>query len=336
MIRRISIITLLLLTTCTIAPAAQEVKWTGGGGNAFWSNPANWEGGKVPGPHDIIILNPPPGRGPVINTDIQCGEMRGPVWKSNDDQVVDVVGCNVIIEGWWRWANRRSGLATINIKRANVDVRGMYRLCDSGHTYGVTNITDSVLKCKGLLIGDGGNGLINLKGNSLLEVEESVNMGGSSGDGGRTYDDKPLRITMDGGIFRIGRTLMCPADKDRAGTASIELTAGIITCKSFTHSEVPYSMNIEEGVFVIEGDVTEEIKKDIEAGYITAFGGKGTVVCRYRERSKRTVVTAANRKKARRARPSNRSENVKPDVKLAWSTGRCSKNIYDIYIGTNL
>ena len=73
-----------------------------------------------------------------------------------NDMVVDMVGCNVVIEGWLRWANRGGGVGTININRANVDVQGMYRLCDSGRTYGITNITDSVLKCKGLLIGDGG------------------------------------------------------------------------------------------------------------------------------------------------------------------------------------
>jgi len=337
MTRRISIIILLILTVYSVAIASVEVKWTGKGADDLWTTAGNWDGGKVPGPHDIIILNPPPGRGPVINTDINCGEMRGPVTKSGDDQVVDVVDCNVTIEGWWRWANRGRGQGTININRANVDVQGMFRLSDSGKTYGVTNIIDSVLKCKGILIGDGGNGLINMKGNSLVEVEESVNMGGSPGDNPRAYEDKPLRITMDGGVLRIGRTLMCPSDKDRAGTASIELTAGTLICKSFTHSEVPYSMNIEDGVFVIEGDVTEDIKKDIEAGYITAFGGKDTIVCRYRESLKMTVVAATNRKRARRARPANRSENVKPDTKLRWrAERRGSKNTYDVYIGTSL
>jgi|GEM_PF-1722702 len=322
--------------TATNAFGGEQVKWTSAGADDLWTTAANWDNAKVPGPHDIIILNPPPSRGPVIDTDIQCGEMRGPVWKSDVPQVVDVVGCNVIIEGWWRWANRGRGIATINLKRANLDIKGMFRLSDSGKTYGIANITDSTVKCKGVLIGDGGNGEINMNGNVLFEVEESVNMGGSPGDNARTYEDKPLRITMNGGIFRVGGTLMCPSDKDRDGTASIELTAGTITCKSFTHSEVAYSMNIEEGVFVIEGNVTEDIKKDIEAGYITAFGGKDTVVCRYRKRSNRTVVTATNRKKARRPSPRNRAENVKPDEQLKWRAGRGSKNTYDLYIGATL
>ena len=326
----------MLVLLAGSAFGGEQVKWTGQGAGDSWSTAGNWEGGKVPGPHDIIVLNPPPGRGPVIDVDIQCGEMRGPVWKSGDDQVVDIVGCNVVIEGWLRWANRGGGVGTINITRANVDVQGMYRLCDSGRTYGITNVTDSILKCKGFMIGDGGNGEVNIKGNTLVEVEENFNMGGSSGDGGRTYEDKPLAIRMDGGILRIGRTLMCPSDEDRAGTASIELKAGTIICKNFTHAEVAYKMNIEEGLFIVSGDVTAEINKDIASGYITAFGGKDKVRCRYLSRSDRTIVMATNRKKARRPSPRNRSEDIKPDSKLRWRAGRGGDKKYNVYIGTSL
>jgi len=315
---------------------AVQAKWIGSGADDFWSTSANWESGKVPGSYDVVVLNPPPARGPVINTDIECGEIRGPVWKSSDPQVVDVIGCNVKINGWWRWANSRSGLATINIHRANVDIGGMFRLSDSGHTYGVANITDSVVKCKGILIGDGGNGEINLKGNVLFEVEESVNMGGSPGDNVRNYDAKPLRITMEGGIFRIGRTLMCPSDEDRAGTASIYIKAGTLICNAFTHSDVPYSMDIEEGIFVVAGDVSAEVQQDIASGYITAFGGKSEVVCKYRSKSDRTVVTAVTRNKARRPSPRNRAENVKPDTKLSWRTGRRAGKKYNLYFGKSL
>ena len=314
---------------------AEQVKWIGGGADDFWSTSANWENSKVPGSYDVVFLNPPPGRGPVINTDIECGEIRGPVWKSWEPQVVDVIGCNVKVNGWWRWANRGSGQATINIDRANVDIGGMFRLSDSGHTYGVANITDSVVKCKGILIGDGGNGEINLKGNVFFEVEESVNMGGSSGDDSRSYEDKPLRITMDGGIFRIGKTLMCPSDKDRAGTASIQIKAGTLICKEFTHADVPYLMDIEEGMFVVAGNVASELEKDIASGYITAFGGKFEVICKYRQKSDRTVVTAKTRHKARRPFPRNRAEDVKPDETLKWRAGRGEKK-YNLYFGKSL
>ena len=332
---RALVIVLAVLIGSTAAQGAQEVKWTGGGADDLWTTPANWAGGKVPGPYDIIVLNPPPKRGPVINSDIRCGEIRGPVWRSSEPQVVDVADCNVTINGWWRWANSKGGVGTINVSRANLDIKGMFRLSDGGRTYGVANITDSTVKCKGVLIGDGGNGLINLNGNVLFEVEENVDMGGSSGDDSRRYEDKPLAITMNGGIFRIGGELKCPSNKDRAGTASIKLKAGTLRCKKFSHADVAYSMDIEEGLFVIAGDVTAEIKKDIESGYITAFGGKDTVRCRYMSRADITIVMASTRKKAGRCRPRNRAENVRADAKLEWRGGRNGRQ-YNLYLGTSL
>ena len=308
--------------------SAAEVKWTGAGGDDSWHTPGNWEGGKVPGRYDVIVFNPPPQRGPVIKSDIECGEIRGPVWKSSEPQVVDVIGCNVTINGWWRWANRGRGIATINVNRANLDIKGMFRLSDSGKTYGIANITDSTVKCKGILIGDGGGGQINVSGNGLIEVGGVLNLGGSRGD-------MPLGIKMDGGTIRVKGQFRCPSNQDRAGKTTVKLDAGTIQCGSFSHADVPYSMDIEEGVLIIAGDVTADIKKDIESGYITAFGGKDTVRCRHLSRSDRTIVTASARKKACRPSPRNWSENVKPDTKLRWRTGRGGKT-YNLYLGTNL
>jgi len=327
---------LICLLIMAAVLSAAEIEWKGGGADNSWCTAGNWEEGKLPGTSDIIVLNPPPERGPVIDCDVTCGEIRGPVWKSSEPQVVDVVGCNVTINGWWRWANRGRGIATINVNRANLDIKGMFRLSDSGKTYGIANIVDSTVKCKGVLIGDGGNGEINMSGNVLFEVEDTVNMGGSPGDNPRTYEDVPLRITMNGGIFRIGGELRCPSDRDRAGKASVKLTAGTLQCKTFSHADVAYSMDIEEGVFIIAGDVTADIKKDIESGYITAFGGKDTVRCRYLSRADRTIVMASTRKKARRPFPRNRGENVKPDEKLRWRAGRGDEKTYNLYLGTSL
>jgi len=315
------------LTTAAVVSAA-EIEWKGGGADNSWCTAGNWEGGKLPGPSDVIVLNPPPERGPVIDCDVTCGEIRGPVWKSSEPQVVDVIGCNVTINGWWRWANRGRGIGTINVNRANLDIKGMFRLSDSGNTYGIANITDSIVKCKGILIGDGGGGEINLSGNGLIEVEQTLNLGGSRGD-------MPLAIKMDGGMIRIGGELRCPSNAGRAGKTKVKLNAGSLHCGSFSHADVPYSMDIEEGVFIIAGDVTTDIKKDIESGYITAFGDKDTVRCRYLSRADRTIVMASARKKARRPWPRNRAENVKPDEKLRWRAGRSGKT-YNLYLGTSL
>ena len=334
MFRRAMPLVICLLTVAAVVSAG-EVEWKGGGKDNSWCTADNWEGGKLPGPSDSIILNPPPERGPVIDCDVICGEIRGPVWKSSEPQVVDVIGCNVTINGWWRWANGGRGIGTINVNRANVDIKGMFRLSDGGRTYGIANITDSTVKCKGILIGDGGNGEINMNGNVLFEVEDTVDMGGSTGDNPRTYEDKPLRITMNGGIFRIGGELKCPSADDRAGTASIKLAAGTIECNRFSHADVPYSMDIEEGELIIAGDVTGDMQKDVESGYITAYGGEAKAVCTYDSTSKKTVVMSSLHKKAWNSYPANRAEQVLPDATVKWQPGENTQT-HVIYIGTTL
>lgn len=76
--KRVSVVVCLVLIV-VIAAGASEVKWTGGGADELWTTGANWDGGTVPGTYDAIVLNPPPQRGPVINSDIECGEMRMPL-----------------------------------------------------------------------------------------------------------------------------------------------------------------------------------------------------------------------------------------------------------------
>jgi hypothetical protein len=331
---KVTVVVALILSSSVVA-SASEVKWTGAGADDLWTTAANWDGGKVPGTYDVIVLNPPPQRGPVIKSDLECGEIRGPVWKSSDAQVADVVGCNVTINGWWRFANKRSGVGTINIKRASVDIRGMFRMSDGGRTYGAANIVDSTVKCKGILIGDGGNGEINMSGNVLFEVEESVNMGGSPGDNPRRYEDKPLRITMNGGIFRVGGRLMCPSDKDRAGTASIKLTAGTLECKTFSHADVAYSMDIEQGAFILDGDVRAEIEQDIKSGYIRAYNGQEEVQCSYDGDKNQTIVMSSVQKKAWRPYPANRTEQVLPGTIVKCNAAQDAK-IHNVYLGTSL
>ncbi|MHC4337738.1 MAG: hypothetical protein ACYSTG_07295, partial [Planctomycetota bacterium] len=69
-----------VVLVCAVIGTAAEVEWTGKGAGDLWSTGGNWEGGKVPGPTDVIVLSSPPERGPVIDSDVTCGEIRGPAW----------------------------------------------------------------------------------------------------------------------------------------------------------------------------------------------------------------------------------------------------------------
>ena len=100
MISRISIITLVLIVGSAFG--AEQSEWTGKGADDLWTTPGNWQSGKIPGATDIIVLSAPQERGPVIDSDVTCGEIRGPAWRG-DRQSLDVIeGGNITIGGWLR------------------------------------------------------------------------------------------------------------------------------------------------------------------------------------------------------------------------------------------
>ncbi|MHC4212268.1 MAG: hypothetical protein ACYSWP_02735 [Planctomycetota bacterium] len=326
MISRISIITLILIVGSAFA--AEQSEWTGKGADDLWTTPGNWKSGEIPGATDIIVLSAPPERGPVIDSDVTCGEIRGPAWRG-DRQSLDVIeGGNVTIGGWLRYAEKGNSVGIVNVLRGNVTVIGILRCSNGSRAHGIVNVVDGVIKADGMFLSDTGGGDLNVSGNSLVEFINNLTFGGNRGK-------LPMTINMNGGIIRVGRELRCLNSGERAGQSFINLYGGTIECASFSHSEAKYTMDITEGELMIKGDVTAEIAKDIASGYITAFGGKDTVSCRYLSGSDRTIVTATNRKKAHTPSPGNRIENVKADSKLTWQLGHGGKK-YNLYIGTSL
>ena len=139
-----------------------EVEWTGKGAGDLWSTAGNWEGDKVPAVSDVIVLRSPPERGPVIDSEVTCGEIRGPAWRG-DRQSVDVVeGANVRIGGWWRFAERGDSVGTINILGGNVTVDGVLRCANGGSAYGIINVVGGVVRADGMWLGDAGGGEMNV------------------------------------------------------------------------------------------------------------------------------------------------------------------------------
>ncbi|MHC4645867.1 MAG: fibronectin type III domain-containing protein, partial [Planctomycetota bacterium] len=317
-----------VVLACAVIGTAAEVEWTGKGADDLWSTAGNWEGGKAPGASDVIVLSSPPERGPVIDSDVICGEIRGPAW-SGDRQSVDVVdGANVKIGGWWRFAERGACVGTINILGGNVTIDGVLRCSNGSRAHGIINVVDGVVRADGMWLSDTGGGEMNVSGNSLVDFVNNLSFGGNRGK-------KPMIINMNGGMIRVGRELRCPHNSARAGMAAINLAGGIIDCASFSHADSAYSMDITEGELRIKGDVTAEMKEDIGSGYIKAFGGKGSVLCKYDAARDRTIVMAAGRKSAWNPNPGNRGEQVRPDAMLKWNPGKDAQT-YNIYLGTTL
>lgn len=53
-----TIILIMILSVIAGAAFADDIEWTGAAGDNKWENPANWQGGKVPGANDDVWIYP--------------------------------------------------------------------------------------------------------------------------------------------------------------------------------------------------------------------------------------------------------------------------------------
>ena len=87
---------LLILPVSLLVPvsslSAADIYWTSTGQyDNLWDSKWNWNPQVVPGPTDTAFINPPPERGPVIDSDVTVGYILGPRFQSDDDQIMDIV-----------------------------------------------------------------------------------------------------------------------------------------------------------------------------------------------------------------------------------------------------
>ncbi|MHC4675641.1 MAG: LamG-like jellyroll fold domain-containing protein [Planctomycetota bacterium] len=334
--------------------SAAEYEWTNTGVTESWCDEENWFptspiGG--PGPADIAVIFWPE-QGPVIDCDVDIGGIEGPNPAWGDSQVVDVES-GTVVAGWWEWRDGE-GTATINISGTN-DItiggeywrapdRGMGILNISGDpnvvVYGdlrgadetgwfIINMSSGSLRCYRLAIGDEGGGELNISGDSEIVITGNMDLGGDRGD-------ESITVNMTGGLITVEGELMTPSNTDRDGAVTINFDGGTIDCGSFSHADVAYLMDIEEGMLKISGDVVIEIEADIDAGYITAFDGSGVVEVAYEPDPNKTIVTGSLvHEKAYNPSPEHHAEYVCPGVELSWSVG---EYVYDhnVYFGDSL
>jgi len=185
-----------LLGLVNVAPA--EIVWIGTGS---FCDPANWEGGVVPGSGQEAWIDCDQGGGDiVIDCDVEVGNLRGPAIEADCNQTMEIVSGNIVCESWRaamegsktciidmchgtfysagevRWNDDAADIAYINIHCDFVFT------CDnrvrSGDSGGMTHITiteDAVVNVAGYMrIGDDGGGSFTAGGNAQVNVGEDL------------------------------------------------------------------------------------------------------------------------------------------------------------------
>jgi hypothetical protein len=119
----------------------------------------------------------------------------------------------------------------------------------------------------------------------------TINLGVFSAGGGHLW----LGYISSGTFTMNGGTLNAPGRFGlgfSGGSAAVHLDGGTITAGSFSMTS-SCSMDITGGTLIIDGDQTATISSYKNSGWMTAFGGVGTLVCEYNTANPgKTTVTA--------------------------------------------
>ncbi|MHC4637362.1 MAG: SUMF1/EgtB/PvdO family nonheme iron enzyme [Planctomycetota bacterium] len=333
--------------------SVSAITWTNASpGNDSWCVAGNWDLGRIPNATDTAVISTPY-LGPVIDCNVTVANINGPMYGVSSNQVMDVNSGNVVINGAWVYRTG-TGTATINIRgSSSVTIEnGGWRAPDNG--IGIVNITGSptiivqgagnrikggdgttgkfylnisggYIECPILQYGDDGGGELNLS-DGYIYVTENMDLGGARGT-------VPIIVNMTGGFIEIVGALLAPANATRAGAVTINLHGGAIQCGSFTHAGVAYLMDITEGSMTISGDVRAGIQSDVTAGYITAYGGAGSVNIDLVSGNTIVSATSPDAYIASKPSPPDQGPVFTAETTLGWKPGIHAVK-HDVYLGT--
>jgi len=337
----------VFILVLSLSSSAFAHTWWVGSVSTRWDNPANWNGGLPVGDGSGAAALVAPG---VINTTILIDSATAAV--ANRFYVGDAVGdstlytvnmtggtltCTTgsaqIFIGNWGISqaefNLSGGIVTtsdislgndpagdagpsgwLTMDDGEVNYDHLFSLATWPGAYGELNMnggkityTGAVWAAAGMLVGDAGDAVLNMTGG---EIDLGV---------GTLYcpwdTDAQPEIHLDGGIIRASNLFMTGRNADRS----------------------PGSLDITNGTLILNGLWTAS-HPWVVAGYITAYGGAGSLIFNYD--GVKTTITAGtpNPAKAREPNPGNGATGIALQQVLSWTAGDGALS-HDVYFGTS-
>jgi hypothetical protein len=142
---------------------------------------------------------------------------------------------------------------------------------------------------------------------------------------------------MNGGTINVNGSRFGIARNSAASIGRVYLNGGVINCLDFSMAFAggTASMDITGGKLVVSGDKTATIAPYIASGWITAYGGAGTVQMDYGTTTpgKTTVMSSIALPVATNPSPSDGAINIPTNATLSWTAGTGATS-HDVYFGT--
>ncbi|MEN8254445.1 MAG: PEP-CTERM sorting domain-containing protein [Verrucomicrobiota bacterium] len=254
------LMTLVAVAAVMAATSSQaQIVFNGGAGDS-WFTGASWDGGVAPGAGDDVWLNT--GGSPTVDGAGAVGNnmtigLFGFVGSLTVDAGGDLTAAQIIISN----DTADSGSVLNN---------GLISV--SGNTYLHAGTADFV-----------NNGTLNSSVNLILgNVASGVSTFTNTGD-----------ITVGAGLYpalagtgtfnMLGGTVNTAAyNMNQAGTGHLQLDGGVINATGLgLNGSANNTMDITAGTMIIDGDRSGDLLYVASLGYITAYGGSGTVLADY-------------------------------------------------------
>ncbi len=117
-------------------------------------------------------------------------------------------------------------------------------------------------------------------------------------------------------------------------SGNVYLNGGTISCGSLSML-TGAAMDIGGGTLIINGNITLTINSYISSGWLTAYGGGGTLAVDYNVTNPgKTTVTANSPEKASYPSPGNGTTGISMNADLSWTAGIYATS-HDVYFGTD-
>ena len=276
--------------------ANANVMWSGAGADNLWTNPANWEGNKVPGPSDWVNIEAPGAvapNGPLIQDGMDI-EIDGMSNELPGEPTLTITGGNLTITGWgiW-WGDAGDCVATCYMSGGTMTLTGGPGI----HEFGWGGASGKWIMTGGTVFAKG------------------VVLSTDPGNTGELY--------LHGGTYNIGTSRADRADRFGGGLLMNE--GGLIDI-----SEGTLIMEALEGQ---EGRFMQYIEDLMAAGQITSYGGAGVFDMDFDIRNPgKITLTAMEAGKAYKPDPANGAVYSDTWATLSWAAADNAAS-HDVYFG---
>lgn len=335
MCRALRFLTLSLLVLAVVGPAsAADLNWTGAGADSLWSTAQNWSPARPPTDADDAYINAEPGA--LIDTsvtadalDVIVGNASGEVGR------ITMTGGALTVHktgsgGPGLWVGNR-GIGYFDMTGGTISADNLYLPRNTGGQGFMTMSDGSITIGATITLG-----LHHTEYGELNVSGGAVDVTGMF----RCSDYGAGRLNMTGGVMNVAGTFYVVRRGNSGGAQTwghVQLDGGTLTVDAFIMDEQnsgrPATMDVTGGTLVIVGDETGNINMYIGRGWITAYGGSGTL--NVDVTGGNTVVTAKVGDRAWGPNPEDGAFNVALDTVLGWSSGADAAQ-HDVYFGAGL